>query len=155
MQILDEKHIIEDLVTYEGQYGDFIDPFTFAASNNPDVLTRSKMLKTDDKDDFRNSEVPGIRGLEEADVFEFKPTKTKPSDVKLLGSIWSYRRKRRPDGTLLKHKSRICVDGSQQRDGIDYFSDQIYSPVCQWSSVRLTLVLASLLGLKMRQIDYI
>ena len=72
-----------------------------------------------------------------------------------MNSIWSYRRKSRPDGTLLKHKARICVDGSRQRDGIDYFADEIYSPVCQWSSVRLTLVLASLLGLKMRQIDYL
>ena len=43
MKILDEKHIIEDLVTYKGKYGNFIDPFTFAASNNPDVLTRSKI----------------------------------------------------------------------------------------------------------------
>ena len=55
----------------------------------------------------------------------------------------------------MKYKARICVDGSQQRDGVDFFSDEIYSSVCQWSSVRLILILASLLGFKMRQIDYL
>ena len=126
MKILDEKHIIKDLVTYEGKYGDFIDPFSFATSNNPDVLTRSKMLKSKDSLDFLKSEFPEIRGLEEADVFDYKHISTLPrdSDVRLLNSIWSYRRKRRPDGTLLKHKARICVDGSRQRDGIDYYADE-------------------------------
>ena len=44
MKHLDDHRVIEDLVTYEGQYGDFNNPFAFAASNNPDVLTRGKML---------------------------------------------------------------------------------------------------------------
>ena len=37
--ILDERHIIHDCVSLDGQYGSFIDPFSFAAASkgsNPD-----------------------------------------------------------------------------------------------------------------------
>ena len=76
-------------------------------------------------------------GLEDFGVFEYLKIANIPQArrSKLLNAIWSYRRKRRPDGTLLKYKSRICADGSQQRDGINYFADNIYSPVVQWSTV--------------------
>ena len=88
-------------------------------------------------------------GLEDFGVFEYLKIANIPQArrSKLLNAIWSYRRKRRPDGTLLKYKSRICADGSQQRDGINYFADNIYSPVVQWNTIRITLLLAKLLGL--------
>ena len=66
--------------------------------------------------------------------------------------MWSYRRKGRPDGTLLKYKCRICADGSQRRQAIDYW--ETYSPVVQWSTVRLIMVLAATLDLKSCQVDY-
>ena len=158
--ILDERHVIDDCVTFDGTYGNFIDPFSFAAAtkgNNPDILTRSSMLKTEDREEFLKVEEKELKGLEDFGVFEYFPISSIPDHRrrKLLNAIWSYRRKRRPDGTLLKYKSRMCADGSQQQDGIDFSLDDLYSPVVQWSTVRLTLLLASLLGLKSRQIDYI
>ena len=115
------------------------------------------MMKTEDQADFLKAEVSELKGLDDFGVFEYFETSDIPSESRrhLLNAIWSYRQKRRPDGTLLKHKSRICADGSQQEDGVDYFDDEIYSPVVQWSTVRLTLLLSSLLGLKSRQIDFI
>ena len=159
-KILDERRIIHDCVSLDGQYGSFIDPFSFAAASkgsNPDSLTRSSMLRADDSEEFLKVEAGEITGLEDFDVFEYFPIGSIPNDRRrtLLNAIWSYRRKRRPDGSLLKYKSRICADGSQQKDGIDYFANDIYSPVVQWSTVRLTLILSTLLGLKSRQIDYI
>jgi hypothetical protein len=85
-------------------------------------------------------------------VFDFKDMSQLPSGARLLNAIWSYRRKRRPDGVLLKHKSRICADGSQQQHGIDYW--ETYAPVVHWSTVRMVLVLSALLKLKARQVDY-
>ena len=32
-------------------------------------------------------------------------------DTKTVISVWSFKRKRRPDGSLLKHKARLCVHG--------------------------------------------
>ena len=34
--------------------------------------------------------------------------------------IWSFKRKRYPDGTLDKHKARLCCHGGQQQWGVDY-----------------------------------
>ena len=40
-----------------------------------------------------------------------------PKGMKTILSIWSFKRKRLPDGTLLKHKTRICAHGGQQKWG--------------------------------------
>lgn len=50
------------------------------------------------------------------------------------------------------YKARLCADGSQQKQGIDY--EENFAPVVAWSAVRLALVLATLLGLNMRQMDF-
>ena len=38
-----------------------------------------------------------------------------PAAVKTIKSIWSFKRKRKPDGELLKHKSQICAHGDMQQ----------------------------------------
>ena len=123
-----------------------------ALDNKEDVLTQSHMLKAADMDKFLASQVPKIRGLEAMNVFEYKPMHTLPTRAHLLSSIWSYRRKRKPNGELLKYKARICVDGSQQAYGRDYWDT--YAPVVTWSTVRLVLLLSTILNLKSRQVAY-
>ena len=70
-----------------------------------------------------------------------------------MNAIWSYRRKRRPDGSLLKYKCCLCADGSQQIFGIDFW--ETYSPVVQWSSVCMMLILSAIYGFANRQVDYV
>jgi hypothetical protein len=123
-----------------------------ALDNKEDVLTQSHMLKAADMDKFLTSQVPEIRGLEAMNVFQYKPMHSLPARAHLLSSIWSYRRKRKPNGELLKYKARICVDGSQQAYGRDYWDT--YAPVVTWSTVRLVLLLSTILNLKSRQVDY-
>jgi hypothetical protein len=62
-----------------------------------------------------------------------------PSDARLVSSVWSYCHKWRPDGELLKHNARICVDTSQQLQGHDF--RDTYAPVVSWLTVRLVLLL--------------
>lgn len=52
----------------------------------------------------------------------------------------------------MKHKCRIFADGSQQQYGIGYWDT--YSPVIQWSTIRLIMILAATLGLCSGQVDY-
>ena len=85
-------------------------------------------------------------------VFDLQNISTLPAHAKLPSSIWSYRRKRSPAGDILKYKSRICVDGSQQRHGRDFW--EVYAPVVSWPTIRLMLLLSSLLDLRQRQVDY-
>jgi len=152
-EIFDTQNIMFDDINIDGVFN-LGDPtaFTAGSQTNADTLTQSQMLKAFDNDKFVDSQVPEIEGLAEAEVFEYLPMEDKPHGTRLLNSIWSYRCKCRPDGSLLKHKSRICVDGSRQQHGIDYWDT--YCPVVHWSTVRMMLVLSAILGLKSRQVDY-
>jgi hypothetical protein len=56
-----------------------------------------------------------------------------PDAARLLSSIWSYRRKRIPNGVLSKYKSRLCVNGKEQNFGHDYC--ETFAPVAAWPTI--------------------
>jgi hypothetical protein len=62
-------------------------------------------------------------------TFEFTPKINLPPKTRYLDRIWTYRRKRRPDGSLTKYKARLCMNGSRQIQGIDY--TESFAPVVQ------------------------
>jgi hypothetical protein len=110
------------------------------------------MLRAKDSAKFVCHQRDEIRGLQGARVFAYKKRSTLPKGASILNLIWSYQRKRRPDGTLLKLKTRICADGSMQEQGYDVTDS--YAPVVQWSSVHLCLILAIMLGIPAQEIDF-
>jgi hypothetical protein len=68
-EILDQRNILHDGVSLEGIF-EIDDPFSFVAGtkNNPDVLSRSQMMKADDRDTFLQTEPKEIKGLIDAGV---------------------------------------------------------------------------------------
>ncbi len=68
-----------------------------------------------------------------------------PIDAKTIMAIWSFKCKRFPNGTLNKHKARLCVHGGMQTWGQNYW--ETYTPVVNWASVRLILAIAKIHGL--------
>jgi hypothetical protein len=76
-----------------------------------------------------------------------------PAGTKPLPAIWSFKRKRLPDWTILKRKARINVHGGKQEHGVNYWDT--YAPVVNWSTVRLVFIMSLLNNFKMRQIDFI
>ena len=48
---------------------------------------------------------------------------------KIISSVWAFRRKRYPDGSVRKLKARICARGFEQIEGVDYFES--YTPIVQ------------------------
>ena len=56
-----------------------------------------------------------------------------PAGAKTIFSIWSFKRKRIPDGTVSKYKARLCAHGGMQSWGVDYW--ETYAPVLHWMSV--------------------
>ena len=72
---------------------------------------------------------------------------------RIIKSTWAFRQKRTPDGVPTKKKARLCVRGDTMQKDVDYFES--YSPVVQWSSVRLMLILSIVHGLETRQVDYV
>jgi len=69
----------------------------------------------------------------------------------VLPSTWAFKVKQYPDGTVKKFKERFCARGDKQIHGIDFF--ETYSPVVQWTTIRLMLVLEYNLGLCSKQGD--
>ena len=67
--------------------------------------------------------------------------------------IWSFTRKRHPDGSFNKWKARPCCHGDQQKWGVNYWD--IYAPVVSWSSVRILLTLAKLHNFHTKSVDFV
>jgi hypothetical protein len=64
-----------------------------------------------------------------------------PKGHKILSAIWAFKCKRRIDTrAVYKHKAGINVHGGQQTYGVNYW--ETFSPVVNWFSIRLTLVLS-------------
>ena len=68
-------------------------------------------------------------------------------------AIWYFKRKRYPNGTLNKHKARLCVHGGQKQWGINYW--ETYDPVVNWVSVKFLLIISQLAGLKTQALDFV
>ena len=67
--------------------------------------------------------------------------------------IWSFKRKRKIDGEVLRHKARLCAHGRMQQWGDNYW--ETYSPVVNMLSVRLILAIAKLQHLDSKAIDFV
>jgi hypothetical protein len=66
--------------------------------------------------------------------------------------IWTYRRKRRPAGSLKKCKARLCVKGSRQIQGI--YDTESFAAVVKLSTIRMVNTLAAMHNFKGKQIDF-
>ncbi len=58
-----------------------------------------------------------------------------------------------PNGTLNKHKARVCAHGSMQTWGKNYW--ELYAPVVNWASVCSLLAVAKIHSLSSKSIDFI
>jgi len=82
-------------------------------------------------------------------VYEF--TTTLPSGVKALSSVWVFKVKCGPDGTISRYKARITVNGKTQVHGINY--SETFAPVAFATTIRLLLAIALVSTLQLRQFD--
>jgi hypothetical protein len=65
--------------------------------------------------------------------------------MNVLPSMWVFKIKRYPDGSVKKFKARFCAQGDCQKDGINFF--QTWAPVNHWRTIRVIIVLADKLKL--------
>ena len=68
-------------------------------------------------------------------------------------SIWYFKRKRSPYGSLIKHKARLCTHVSMHQWGVHYWDT--YSPVVNWMSVRSIIILSILIGIHTKSVDFV
>ena len=111
------------------------------------------MLKQDDRDEFVNAMQVEVDAHQTREHWEIIPRSQMPKEMKTIMAIWSFKRKRLPDGILNKHKARLCAHGGMQQWGVNYW--ETYAPVVNWISVRFLLILAELLGLDTKALDFV
>jgi hypothetical protein len=75
-----------------------------------------------------------------------------PSGTKMIRSIWSFKQKRYPDGTLSKHKACLCAHGVMQTWGQTYW--ETYASIVDWASVWILLAITKIHGLSSWSIDF-
>jgi hypothetical protein len=60
---------------------------------------------------------------------------------KPAGCKWVFKKKLRPDGTILQYKARLVAKGYTQKKGEDFFD--IYTPVARLTTIHVLLSLAA------------
>jgi hypothetical protein len=120
-----------------------LDPTFYAMQmQTPDVLTHTHMKRQVVANTFIEAQRPEIKDLMDINTFEFIPKTNIPANTRYLDLVWTYRRKRHPDGSLKKYKARLCVNGRRKIQGIDY--TESFAPVVQWSTIRSVNTLAAM-----------
>ena len=110
-------------------------------------------MKQDDWPMFVQAMEKEIDDHESRNHWSLVPRASLPRTAKTIKAIWSFKHKRFPDGTLNKHKARICAHGGMQEWGENYW--ETYSPVVNMLSVKLLLVIAKIHGLESKSIDFV
>ena len=138
---------------FDGTVNDmhFFSYLTDITSN--EVFTFQQAMKQDDKEDFIKAMEKEVEDHESRGHWHIVHRDTIPANTKPIKAIWSFKRKRRPDGSLLKHKARLCAHGGMQTWGDNYW--ETYSPVVNMMSVRLLLLIAKIYQLDSKAIDFV
>jgi hypothetical protein len=67
-------------------------------------------------------------------------------NCQIVPCTWALRKKRHPNGSLIKYKARLCLRGDQMREGLtgDASADEQdgYSPVVDWATIRMMLTMS-------------
>ena len=129
-------------------------PFAFSARANAEDTPRfHEAMKSPDREGFISAMKKELAQLASMDAFVAVPREKALNEGKpVIDSVWAFKRKRYPDGSVKKLKARFCVRGDLQKEHIDYFDT--YSPVVQWSTVRLLLIVSIILQLETKQVDF-
>ena len=131
-----------------------LNPFAYASEmSDNDCYTFKEMLKQDDKNQFIKAMMVEIEDHETREHWVTYKREDIPKGHKTIMAIWSFKRKRFPDGTIMKYKARLCAHGGMQQWGIDYW--ETYAPVVNWLSVRLLLVLSIIHSWHSKSIDFV
>ena len=121
---------------------------------DPDYPTYEQVMRSPDVEEWKESMDKEVNTLIGMDTWTVVPrAEAIAKGKKVIKVTWAFRQKRDPMGNPTKKKSRLCVRGDTMVAGIDY--GESFSPVVQWSSVRLMLILSIVHGLETRQVDYV
>ena len=79
-------------------------------------------MSSPDAPEFMKAMELEIEQLESMQAWEEVPRqKAIDEGRKIFDSVWAFKRKRYPDGSVNKLKARLCERGDQQEEGVHFF----------------------------------
>jgi hypothetical protein len=115
-------------------------------TKNPDLPNYFDAMSGDNSEDYRDAMKGEVEALTKRETWELVDRSSVGSTASVIPSTWAFRCKRRPDGSFRKFKARYCVRGDiEKRNATE--EEDTYSPVVQWGTIHLLLVLTAVLGI--------
>jgi len=112
----------------------------YAASNDPDVMYYHEAMQQPDRQAFQEAMIEEIEAHTNANNLILVPRRDVPEGASILKAVWQMKRKRRiATGEVYKYKARLCIDGSRQTKGVNYW--ETFAPVARWSTIRTVMTL--------------
>ena len=133
---------------------DWIHPFTLAAkasSEDTPTLREIQRMSPAEIDLWYEAMDVELEALRSKDTMTEINRADVPQGKQIIKSTWAFRRKRRPNGEIHKLKARFVVRGDLQ---VLHESESTYSPVVDWSTVRLLFILTVAQQLRSTTIDF-
>ena len=149
--VLDDTEAVEDYETQKLAE----DPISFAASkSDPDTMHYGEAMRAADAQEFKKAMLVEVNAHTSKGHWELWEKSDVPAKQDILPAVWAFKRKRRIDTReVYKYKARINAHGGKQTHGVNYW--ETYSPVVNWYSIRLCLIMALLFKWNTRQLDFV
>ena len=125
-------------LNFDGTLNSFITHVFAAGKESNEVYTFREMLKQEDRLNFVNAMEKEIDDHVRLDHWEINPRSMMPKDIKSIMSVWSFKRKRLPDGALNKHQACLCAHGGMQQWSANYW--ETYAPLVNCISMPFLLI---------------
>jgi hypothetical protein len=74
-----------------------------------------------------------------------------PPGANILASLWRFTVKLNPDNTIDRYKARLVVNGSGQKEGVDF--GETFASTAGRTTIRIFLAMVCVLGLHLHQLD--
>jgi len=125
-----------------------------AASADPDTMYYHQAMKQPDREEFIKAMIKEVESQQANGNWRIVKASSVPEGATILPSVWAMKRKRRiATREVYKWKSRLNLDGSKQKKGVNFW--ETYAPVASWAAIWLILTMVIIKGWKTRQIDYV
>ena len=76
---------------------------------------------------------------------------SRPQDTNVIGTKWVFKNKTNIVDNITKNKALLVAQGYTQIEGIDF--DATFAPIARIESIRLLLIVACILNVKLYQMD--
>jgi hypothetical protein len=140
---------------HSGELEDLIPMLLSAKANDADEPSMRDVLNLPDgpeRDAWVDAMYSELDALQDKGTFIIVDRET-AGERQVVPSTWAFKRKRYPDGTIMKLKARFCVRGDRQWEVINS-AEETHSPVVEFGTLRLALSLMLNFDLESMQIDF-